>query len=268
MANAEFLQPLLLPAITVSGLGTAAGFPPESMNNDYAGVIWRSGGGVATGYLQLDFGVNVHIDRLMLFGLSGFPANATVKIYSSTAAQGATYAGWVSSALPLYAGSNRLPNGRGVSYVRMTETGGPPPSRYWRIEFGALANAVVDIGRLVLGKAYVPQRNFSFGGAFGIRDFSKVDFSARGALLRTRRPRKLRTVGISLPMAYRDEIEAVVQPMLESVGTDGPIALITDPDANAMRERRCYFGLLQGDLGSVWRNAKAWEWRADMVSLF
>jgi hypothetical protein len=268
MANAEFLQPLSLPAITLSALGTAAGFGVDNVGNDYAGVIWRSAGGVASGYLQIDFGVNVDINRLMLFGLSGFPTNATVKIYSSTVAQGATYAGWVSSALPLYAGTNRLPNGKGVAYVAFPAAGGPPASRYWRIEFGNLANAVVDIGRLVLGKAFVPQRNFSFGAAFGIRDFSKVDFSARGTLLRTRRPRKLRTVGISLPMAYRDEIEAVVQPMLETVGLDGPIALITDPDANAMRERRCYFGLLQGDLGSVWRNAKAWEWRADLVSLF
>lgn len=268
MANAEFLQPLLLPAITVSALGTGAGFAVDNVGNDYTGVIWRSAGGVTTGYLQLDFGVNVDINRLMLFGLSGFPTNATVKIYSSTLAQGATYNGWVSSALPLYAGTNRLPNGRGVSYVALTETGGPPPSRYWRIEFGNLANAVLDIGRLVVGKAYVPQRNFAFGAAFGIRDFSKVDFSARGALLRTRRPRKLRTVGISLPMTYKDEMETVVQPMLESVGLDGPIALITDPDAHAMRERRCYFGLLQGELGSVMRNAKAWEWRADMVSLF
>lgn len=268
MANAEFLQPLSLPAITVSALGTAAGFAVDNVGNDYAGIIWRSSGGVTTGYLQIDFGVNVDINRLMLFGLSGFPTNATVKIYSSTVAQGATYAGWVSSALPLYAGTNRLPNGKGVAYVALTETGGPPPSRYWRIEFAALANAAVDIGRLVLGKAFVPQRNFSFGAAFGLRDFSKVDFSARGALLRTRRPRKLRTVGISFSMAYRDEIEAVVQPMLESVGLDGPIALIIDPAANAMRERRCYFGLLQGDLGMVWRNAKAFEWRADMVSLF
>lgn len=268
MANAEFLQPLSLPAITVSALGTAAGFSPDFVGNDHAGVVWRSAGGVATGYLQLDFGVDVDINRLMLFGLAGFPANATIKIYSSTAAQGATYAGWVSSALPLYAGTNRLRNGKGVSYIQMTEAGGPPPSRYWRIEFAALANAVVEIGRLVIGRSYAPARNFAFGGAFGIRDFSKVDFSARGALLRTKRGRKLRTVGISFPMAYRDEVEANVQPLLEAVGLDGPIALITDPDPNAMRERRCYFGLLQGDLGSVWRNAKAWEWRADMVSLF
>lgn len=268
MANAEFLQPLSLPNILVSALGTTAGFSADYVGNDHAGVVWRSAGGVTTGYLQLDFGVDVDVNRLMLFGITGFPANATVKIYSSTTAQGATFVGWVSSALPLYAGTNRLKNGKGVAYVQMTETGGPPPSRYWRIEFAALANAVVEIGRLAIGKGYAPARNFAFGGAFGIRDFSKVDFSARGALLRTKRGRKLRTVGISFPMAYRDEVEATVQPLLEAVGLDGPIALITDPAADAMRERRCYFGLLQGDLGSIWRNAKAWEWRADMVSLF
>ena len=268
MANAEILKPLPLPVMTLSGLGTGAGFDIANAGNDYAGVIYRSAGGVASGYIQLDFGADVAIDRIMLFGLAGAPSNATFRIYSSTNAQGATYAGWVSSVQPLYAGSNRLVNNKGVGYVALTESGGPPPSRYWRIEFGALASAQLDIGRLVMAKAYIPQRNFSFGAAFGIRDFSKVDFSSRAALLRTKRARKLRTVGISFPMAFRDEVEAAVAPLLEEVGLDGPVALISDPAAHAMRERRCYFGLIQGDLGTIWRNAKAWEWRADMVSLF
>jgi hypothetical protein len=217
---------------------------------------------VASGYLQYDFCADVAIDRLMLFGLAGAPVGTTLRVSSSTAAQGATYASQTAT-VALYAGANRLVNGKGVAYLPLPVT----TARYVRVELFTLANAVIDIGRVVLGKALILQRNFQFGAAFGVRDFSNVEFSARANLLR-RKAKKLRTVGLSFPSSYRDEIEAQISPMLETVGIEGAIALITDPAADPMRERRCSFGLMTGDLGSVWRTAKAWEWRSDLVSLF
>ena len=263
MANAEIILPLALPVMTLSALGTAAGFDVAYVANDHPGVVYKSAGGVASGYIQLDFGVDVSISRLMLFGIIGAPGAATFKVYSSTQAQGATYAGWVSAAVPLYAGSNRLQTGAGVGYLAIAA----PASRYWRVEFAGLANAQVTIGRLVLGQHLALQRNFSFGGEFGIRDFSSSDFSARGNFLR-RRGRKLRTCAISFPASYRDEIEEQIAPLLQRAGGDGPVALIIDPAAHGMRERRCFFGPMIGTAPATWRNAQRWEWRADLVSLF
>jgi hypothetical protein len=127
MANAEMILPLALPVMSLSGLGTAAGYDIAYVGEDLAGVVYKSAGGVATGYIQIDFGVDVSVSRVMLFGLSGAPAAATIKVYSSTNAQGPTYA-TSTAAAPLYAGANRLVNGEGVAYVAVTA----PASRYWR----------------------------------------------------------------------------------------------------------------------------------------
>jgi hypothetical protein len=261
--NAELMLPLALPVMTVAGLGTAAGHDIAYIGNDYAGVVYKSAGGVASGFIELDFGVDASITRAMLFGLTGAPSGATIRIYSSTDAQGASFAGWVSAVLPLYAGSVRLVNGAGVGYVAVAA----PPSRYWRIEFAGLASAQMTIGRMVLGQHIALARNFQFGGEFGVRSFAASDFSSRGIWLR-RKGKKLRTVGLSFPATRKWEMEEQVRPLLELAGDDAAVALITDPAGHAQRERRCYFGPMLGTPPATWRNAVSWEWRADVVSLF
>jgi hypothetical protein len=262
MANAELILPLALPVMSLSGLGTAVGYDIANVGEELAGVVYKSAGGVAAGYIQLDFGVDVSVSRLMLFGIVGAPANATLKVYSSTNAQGATYVTQTATVL-LYAGANRLVNGAGVAYLPITA----PASRYWRIEFGALASAQLQIGRMVMGQHLALSRNFKFGGEFGIRSFASAEFSPRGIFLR-RKGKKLRTAGISFPAAERFEIEEQIAPLLELAGDDVPIALIIDPGAHAMRERRCYFGPMIGTPPVTWRNARNWEWRADVPSLY
>lgn len=263
MANAELILPLPFPAGGVSAYTTAAGFQAVHIGNDYAGVKWRSGGGIPTDFIEIDFGVDVAVNRLMLFGVACATVNAGLDIRSSTNAQGKTYAGWGSGDIPLYAGTQRLVNGVGVSYAQITS----PPSRYWIIYFKYLDNAQVDIGRLVMGQSLSLARNFKFGAEFGVRSFATSDFSARGAWLR-RKGKKLRTVGVSFPSTEKWEMEEQVLPLLEQAGDDTPVALITDPAAHAMRERRCYFGPMFGTPPATWRNARGWEWRADVVSLF
>jgi hypothetical protein len=263
MANAEFIAPLSLPVMSLSGLGTAAGYDIAFVGEDLAGVVYKSAGGVATGYIQLDFGSDVTVTRLMLFGLSGAPAAATIRTYSSTQAQGATYA-TASIAVPLFAGTSRLVNGDGVCFITVTA----PASRYWRIEFGALANAQIQIGRLVMGAAILQARNFKFGGEFGIKSLSSSKINDRGVWLRQRRKKRLRTIGISFPATSQDEIETIISPFIETIADDTGVALITNPAPNALIERRAYFGQLIEAPSVTWRNARNWEWRADLVSLF
>src|SRR3546814_4128372 len=49
--------------------------------------------------------------------------------------------------------------------------------------------------RLAIGARIQLDRNFAFGGTFGVHDLGSFDFSPRGVLLR-RRSKKLRTVNI------------------------------------------------------------------------
>lgn len=272
MANAWLLKPLTISAVnspTSTALGALA-----NLANDYAGVIWRSATGSAA-TIEFDMGSNVTIDTIMLLGISGPPTGAQMKIQAATSAQGNAFSGgvgtglnqyWESTTGNLYAGTIVPASGKRKALWSAPSVSGPPASRYWRIVASSLSTNYLQAARAVLGARYTPQRNFVFNGAFGVRDFGKSDFSNRAVLLR-RRAKKLRTLALTFSNAYRDEVEATVSELLETLGVTDPIGIVTDPSSNAQLENRMFFGLLTGDLGMIWRTAIAWEWRAQIVDL-
>jgi len=272
MANAWLLKPLTISAVN-SPTSTALG-ALSNLANDYSGVIWRSATGT-TATIEFDMGANVTIDTIMLLGISGPPTGAQMKIQAATSAQGNAFSGgvgsgvnqyWESTTGNLYAGSIVPSSGKRKALWSAPSSGGPSASRYWRIVVSSLANNYLQAARAVLGARFVPQRNFGFSGAFGVRDFGKTDFSNRAVLLR-RRAKKLRTLSLTFSNAYRDEVEATVSQLLETLGGTDPIGIVIDPSSNAQLENRMYFGPLTGELGMIWRTAVSWEWRAQIVDL-
>jgi hypothetical protein len=161
----------------------------------------------------------------------------------------------------------RLTGGSGASLWSAPADGRPAAVRYIQLVFGNLGGAAVQLARAAVGKRIQLARNFSFGGAFGVRDLGSLDFSPRGVLLR-RRGVKLRTVGISFDNAFRDEVEGAIQPLIEAAGMTELVGLVTDPEPHAQRERRSYFGPLIGDTGTVQRTAVGWQWKCNLVSIF
>lgn len=264
--NAWILAPL--PIANAVASATAAGFSIVNVANDFAGVVWQSNGEAAPAF-YVDLGSDQPVDTAMLFGLyGGVGALNTMTVQVATSAQGpgflaGAYTDFVVGAVPVLAGANRLAGAKGVALVSRT---GTISGRYVRFGFSALTGAI-QIGRVVVGQRIVLERNFSFGGAFGIRDFGSLELSNRAVLLRRRAPKR-RTVGISFSAARRDEVEATIMPLVEQLGGTDCMALVTDPAPDPMRERRCYFGPLTGELGAIWRNAAAWEWRVNLLSLF
>lgn len=262
--NALMLRPLPIASATSSALTIgAAGY----IANDYAGIVAGGTAGQAL-VLTVDMGADVAVDTIMMFGIEG-AIDGTQQWQIATAAQGAfTGAYWTGAAEPLFAGTNKLVNGRGVSLWQAPAALPPPASaRYFRVTIAPSTGVVVKVARMVVGKRLTLERNFAFGGNQGVRDFGSLDFSDRANLLRRRGP-KLRTIGLSFPNAYKDEVEAAIAPLVEYLGNTDCVALCTDPAEHAMRQRRCYFGPLLGDLSMTWRNATGWEWRANLVSLF
>ena len=281
MSNAFVVRPLAISAaaIAASGSTTVAG-APINVANDYAGVIWRGSTSGSTLALDFDMGADVDLDTIALFGIAGTLAPSTTwRIALATAAQGPTFSGsnvttgtgtgnyWWPPLADLYAGS-AMPASGGGKALWLKPAGGPPLFRYVRLGFTGLATNQIEIARAVIGKRIQLARNFAFGGTYGVRDLGSFDFSPRGVLLR-RRSKKLRTVNLGFPHAFKDEIEEQVQPMLELIGNTEPIALVTDPDAHAQRQNRMYFGPLVGELANTQAKAGGgWEWRCPMVSLF
>lgn len=265
MSNAVIVQPLPIVAATASS--SAAGYLPEYVGNDHAGVVWKSGVGQASQSITIDLGADMAVDAALLLGCTGASAAWTLTIQAATAAQGAGFPGgsWSSGAMPFLAGSAMPVSGKGRTL--WLGTGSPPATaRYWRFTVSGLSNAALSIARIVLGRKIQLARNFQFGAAFGIRDTGSADFSIRGVLGR-RRGVKMRSVGVSFGSVHKDEVEAVVHPLIEQVGITEPIALITDPDAHAQRQNRIWFGTITGDVGTVWQKPDGFEWRVSLVGL-
>lgn len=267
----------LLPAERIVGAGvlqsTTAVGDPMNVGNDHAGVIWRSGlarDATPAIVLGLDLGKDIAVDTIMVFGITGSGPDALVRVRARSAAAGDFEGpGYDGPLQPLFAGSEMPASGRQVAIIDVGATlASGSLNRRIRLEF-AFGDAArfIQIGRVAIGKRLTLDRNFAFGAGFGLRDLGAVDFSSGGGLLRRRAP-KLRTVGLTFANAYRDEVEAKVQPLIERAGGQEAIALCVDPEPHPMRSRRCYFGPITGDLGTVQRSAQAWEWRAALIDLF
>ena len=260
MANAWILPPA---AIVGATAGTSLG-AASHVANDYAGVVWRSSAS-GTADLVLDLGADVVVDSLLAFGCVGLSAGSTLQVSAATSATGNGGAyDWTDAAVPALAGSAMPTSGRGV--VLWQAASAAPAARYWRLRFAGLAGQVT-VARVAIGKRIQLERNFSNGASLGVRDLGSLDFSARGVLLR-RRGAKLRTAALTFSSIRKDEVEAMVQPMLERIGNTEAVGLVTDPAADAQRQNRCFFGPLVGDLGTTRRNAVAYEAKASLVSLF
>ncbi|WP_380873590.1 hypothetical protein [Sphingomonas sp. DBB INV C78] len=250
-----------------------------NLGNDYAGIVWQSGVADAVA-IVVDLGADVDLDTIGLFGIAGtLLSSASLRVSLATAAQGPAMNGsnvttgtgtgnfWQPFTQALYAGSSMPVLGGGRS-LWQKPAGGPPLFRYVNINvFGMGATNYVQMSRVAIGKRIQLDRNFVFGGAFGVRDLGNFDLSPRGVLIR-RRSVKLRTAGVSFPHIHRDEVEAQVTPLLERLGNTEVVMLVTEPDAHAQRQNRMYLGPMVGDLSAVWAKADGFEWRCNLVSLF
>jgi len=265
VANAWIIAPLPIASVTASS--TAAGFAPANVGNDYSGVVWQSTG-EATPTLKLDLGSDVSIDTIALFGLAGIAADKMLTIAIATAAQGSgfgagAFSNFTAAPVLALAGSQMPTSGRGIGLYSVAA---PMVGRHVLITFQGMT-AAIQVARAVVGKRIQPERNFGFGGSFGVRDLGSLDFSARGVLLR-RRAKKLRTAALTFSNINRDEVEAQTKPLLEKIGNTEMVAIVSDPSADPQRQNRCYFGPLVGELAHTQRNARGWEARINIVSIF
>jgi len=258
MANALILKPLPLTGATASS--TMPGHDPAYVGNDFMGVVWRSAAAASTD-LVVDLGRDQTIDTALLLGCSGATAAMTLEVATATSAAGSVFA--AAAAQPFLAGSEMPTSGRGIAFW---QAAAPIVARYVRFRIGGLGGAQAVVARVAVGAAIRLGRNFSTGSQFGVRDLGKADFSRHGVLLRNRGA-KLRTIGLSFQSIDKPEVEAAVHPLLEQVGNTEVIAMVTDPAADPMRQRRIYFGPLVGDLGTALRKANFYQAQANLVSL-
>ncbi|WP_347269852.1 hypothetical protein [Rhizorhabdus histidinilytica] len=265
MSNALIVPPVAFATVTASG--SAPGHDPADVGNDYMGVVWKSPAG-SSASLTVDLGTDTSCDTAFLFGCDGATPAMTLKVEASTDAAGSSFAApsWSGAALPFLAGSEMPVNGRGVALWQAPDGAAPPPARYWRFTIGGLAGGQAVVARIVLGRNLGLERNFGFGAPFGVKDLGSVDWNRMGVMLR-KRGRKLRTLGLTYKALHRDEVEAAWLPMIETIGNTEMLAILTDPAADAMRQRRFYFGPCFGDLSAIWQRADGFTAGFNLVSV-
>lgn len=256
MSNAIIVEPYDLG--TVSAEGSAAGTLPGYLNNDWMGVVHRGTATTTGAAVACDLGVARAVDTVAF--LSALPNPATQSIIGGTSAGvGDLYN---SGAVTFAAGSVTPVTGRRNSLHLLPS---PISARYWTTNFSTLGGTPFEAGRLVMGQRLQLARNFSFGAAFGTRDLGGGDFSAQGVWL-PRPGAKQRTLGISFTRVTKQEAEEQLHALLQRIGNSKHLLVVTDPDANAQRQNRMFFGPLTGNLDALWNTADGWEWRANLVS--
>ena len=263
MSNALIVKPEAIAGVTASG--SEAGYDPAYVGNDYMGVVWKSPAGTSA-TLTIDLGSDVLCDTAFLVGCDGATDSMTLKVEANTQAHGASFAlpQWSGDTLPFLAGEEMPSNGRGLA-LWQAPASPPPASRYWRFTIGGLAGGQATVARVVLGLDLALERNFSFGALAGVKPTGSVDWSRLGVMLR-KRGRNLRTLGVTYQAVHKNEVEAAVLPLIESVGNTELLAILTDAAPHPMRQRRFYIGPSFGDLSAIWRTADAWTVGFSLVS--
>lgn len=269
MSAAIVMLPMV-PVATTAASGTAAGAASNTLK-DYMGMFWQSPG--TSAQIEYDMGADVVVDTMALLALAG-AGSGTLSILYATAAQGNAF-GSVGNGVgqfnslpvgPAYAGANALASGRQAA-LWIGNPAAPITARWFRVNISGADSGLCRFSRFAIGRRLTLSRNYVFGAQFGIVDFGSTKFSNRGTIIRRRGP-KLRTTALRFPYIYKDEYQASVAPLVELAGSDSPILLVIEPDPNAYRTRDIYFGTKTGEQVVTRRNAKTFEWQANLTSLF
>lgn len=257
MANALIVEPYNLGTVTAEG--SAAGTSPGNLNNNWMGVVHRGTATTTGAAIASDLSGAAAVDVIALLSASAAVSSISNIAGGTTAGSGDVYN---SGTLTFPAGAIVPTSGR-QNFLHLLSSAAI--ARHWTVNFGTLAGAPFEAGRWVLGTRYQPSRNFSFGAAFGVTDRGGGDFNPQGVWLP--KPGVIqRTIGLSFVSTTKAEAEQLLQPLLERVGNGKHVLLVTNPDADAQRQRRMYFGPFVGNLETLWRVADGWEWRANLVS--
>ena len=272
MANAFLMRPL--PWVSISTDTTASGFAAANLAPwpvPRMGRVWRSTASNVFDHIYIDLGTVQPIDTIVLFGIgngNGAPDASwqwRVDLSNSPIVSGFPPEAYIGSGAQLLAGSVLPVSGRGKA-IWLAPAGAPSSARYIRIAFETGSAVPLQIAMVAVGKRFQPERNYSYGAAFGVRDLGQVDYSPRGVVLR-RPGAKLRGMGLTFSSVRRDELEDTLQRLFETVGNTDPVVLVTDSDPHPHRQNRMGIGHLTGNLGSIHRQPGAFQAEVNFVAV-
>jgi len=263
MANGFLLRSL--PFAASDGPSSVVDPPTVAGNaaNDYMGLVYRSTvGNILT--LKIDLGASpAPVDTIAALD-TNIPLTGTPSAWSIFANAADSW-GSPSLALNLNPPAGEALSAKGLRHG-LHLFASPVTFRWWLVRINAQAGIRSQMGRVLIGRRFQPARNFQFGAERGARDLGEVRFGPRGAFLR-RRGRILRTLGFSWPLMAKAEAEAEFLPLAETAGNSDFLLACLDPEAEAERTRRLYFGPIEGNPATAWRVWDGFEARVQIASV-
>ncbi len=233
-----FVKPLDLGTITTGNAAT--GYPAANVNRHKAlGLKWQSSGATNL-WLRGDMGAVQDIDFCAVLSATAL-ASTTFRLRlgdNQTEVDGT--ADYDSGAQTFIDPAITREDGLYHSFWRLPST---QTKRWWRLDFGSHSGDL-SAAFVVLGKAIQPSRYYSDGFENGVEDLGEPSFTRLGVW--DEKPGLImRTKTFSLNWITRDEWEGEIGPMVEALGSSGPVYCCFDATEDVYRQRRTYFGRFQ-----------------------
>jgi hypothetical protein len=209
-----------------------ASLPVANVADSIVQRRWQIGAGTASGSLQVDFGSNVSIELLGLFGVS-FASADTVRHRLSAVSMGA---GELFDSTALASG---VVSGYGQTVSKLDAA---VSARYWQCDIAA--SAAFYVGRAWAGPVWNFERNFSLGATEDEVDGSTVTRAARSGVAYVDIGPTLRSAEFALE-AMSSTDRASARAMIKAVGRRSQVVYVPDPDS-ADLNKEALLGLLDG----------------------
>lgn len=233
-----FVKPLDLG--TVAGGNVATGYPASNVNRHKAmGLRWQSSG-ASDLWLRGDMGVVQDIDFCAVLSATAISSTTFRLRLGDNQTEVDGTADYDSGAQTFIDPSITREDGLYHSFWRLPST---QTKRWWRLDFGSHSGDL-SAAKVILGKVIQPSRFYDYGHEAGVEDTGEASFTRHGVW--DEKPGLImRTKQFSLNWLTEAEWEGEIGPMVEALGTSGPVYCCFDATENAYRQRRTYYGKFQ-----------------------
>lgn len=203
----------------------------------YIGVTWKSSGN-SNLWIRGDFGSAKRIDFISMLLANALPGTTIRVRLGDSQAQVDGTAPYDSTALPFISPSISREDGLYHSHLELDSV---QTRRWWRIDISGHTGDF-EASKLIMGEKITPTRFYDNDFEFGISDTGGLDISRQGIIHEV--PGKvMRTLQFTLAWLTQVEYETKFRPLVEKLGTRGQMYWCFDPQANAYRQSKSYFGI-------------------------
>ncbi|MGE0253474.1 MAG: hypothetical protein AB7H93_23645 [Vicinamibacterales bacterium] len=254
--NIAFASPALVDAATVTTSSSPASLPAANLLDNQPGVACRLDD-LDDAAITVDLGAAQTVDTLALLHHTGSAwggCRVTAGAVEADLGAGAPYD---SGVLPLrsyqdgafgLAWADEADDPRRLEsathhFVLFLET--PPRFRWWRFEVLDTGNAdgFVDVGRLIVSRAWRPAIGVAYGYAAGFAGDAPREVAAGNQLWPLDRPLRRALDGVSLPFLTLEEADREMARLQRGRGTAGPLLCLLDPTDRARDQEGALYGL-------------------------